>query len=61
MKVCLVESPGTAPGSDPCITSAFIAIFSEKTLTVYNLKTEMTIKFKFLFVKSIIFNYSFYF
>jgi len=27
----LVESPGTAPGSDPCITCAFITIVPEGT------------------------------
>ena len=32
MKGCLVESPGTAPGSDPLITSAFITIVPEETL-----------------------------
>ena len=27
----MVESPGTAPGSDPLITSAFMSIVSEET------------------------------
>ena len=30
--VNMVESPGTAPGSDPLITSAFMSIVSEETL-----------------------------
>ncbi len=31
MKGLLVESPGTAPGSDPRITSAFMSIVSKET------------------------------
>ncbi len=30
----LVEPPGTAPGSDPLITCAFIAIVPEETLLI---------------------------
>ncbi len=28
----MVESPGTAPGSDPLITSAFMSIVPEETV-----------------------------
>jgi len=28
---CMVETPGTAPGSDPRITSAFMSIVPEGT------------------------------
>lgn len=35
MKGCLVESPGTAPGSEPLITGAFIPIVALRRPTVY--------------------------
>ena len=44
MKGCLVESPGTAPGSEPLITSAFMSIVPKDSFHIgeafINLKRE---------------------
>ena len=35
----MVEAPGTAPGSDPLITSAFMSIVPEGTSFIYGHQT----------------------